>query len=76
MNLAISKTTEISLYKLIYNFKLLINLNFIIGTLDILFFNIYIEAEKAIVFTVMIMKKHYNKKYILKFFNLEDKVTL
>ena len=59
-----------------YNFKLLINLNFIINILNISFFSVCIKIKKVIIFAVIIMKEYYNKKYISKFFNLENKVTL
>ena len=59
-----------------YDFKFLISLNLIIGVLDILSFSVHIKMKEAIIFIIITMKEYYDKKYTLKLFSSENKITL
>src|SRR5436190_10515696 len=63
-------------HKLMYNFKLFITLNLSITLFIISSFNLQVNAEEAISFTIIIMKKYYNKTYKFIFFKSGNKVYL
>ena len=59
-----------------YKFKLPTDLNLVMNILNPSFFSVCIDAQEAIAFAAMSMKKHYDKKHISKFFSSDDKIIL
>ena len=76
LNFTVFIITKTSSHELIYEFKLSTDLNLVINILNSSFFNVHIDVQEVIAFAAMSMKKHYDKKHILKFFSLDDKITL
>src|SRR6266536_3030890 len=70
----ISSTMKVSSYELIYELKLLTLLNLVMKFLQIAIYSIRINAHEAIMYTVIKMKKMYDRNHKSIFFKSENKI--
>src|SRR5205809_7755492 len=76
MNIVISSTMKVSSHELMYELKLLTFLNFVMKFSQITIYSVRINAHKAIVYTIIKIKKMYDKNHKSIFFKSEDKIIL
>ena len=74
MNVMISLTTKVSFHELMYELKLLTLLNLVMKFLQVAIYNVRLNVHKTIMYTVIKMKKMYDRNYKLIFFKLENKI--